>query len=202
MPDTSEQHNVQKFYAQQLREDLERNKAEQERINTELAELQTKLSALQVDHGVLLSMQGALVSEQSSGGARPKKAAAGSAGPGMSVPTARRAKDAPDRSGKGGKKAAKAPAKPKKHTGPTMRELVLNYLGTQTEPRSVNDVTAALQEAYKERPFHPTAVRTALETMVAKGGAERSKQRGAVFYLPVKAGPAEEQGAEAAVAEA
>ncbi|MGP4001186.1 hypothetical protein [Streptomyces sp. 8N706] len=202
MPDTSEQHNVQERYAQQLREDLERNEAEQERVNSELTELQRKLGALELDHGVLLSMQGALGSEQSSGGGRSKRAAAGSAAPVMAVPTARRAKDAPAPTGKGGKKAAKAPAKPNKSTSPTLRELLQGYLGTQTEPQTVNEVTAGLQKAHPERKFNPTAVRTALETGVAKGFVERNKQQKSVFYLPVKTGPDEEQVAEACVAEA
>jgi hypothetical protein len=72
--------------------------------------------------------------------------------------------------------AAKAAAKP------TLVELVRSHLAEQNEPRSAAEVTSALGKSHPERGIKTTVVRTALEGLVARNLAQRTKQGSSVFY--------------------
>jgi predicted transcriptional regulator len=99
---------------------------------------------------------------------------------------------------KGRKKSQPAPSpakEPKAAGAPTLRDLVLDHLGGQSEPRSAAEVTTGLAEAHPDRTFQGTVVRNTLEALVAKGHVQRNKQQKSVFYFaagnpPVTASPA------------
>jgi predicted transcriptional regulator len=99
---------------------------------------------------------------------------------------------------KGTKKSQPAPSpakEPKAAGAPTLRDLVLDHLGGQSEPRSAAEVTTGLAEAHPDRTFQGTVVRNTLEALVAKGHVQRNKQQKSVFYFaagnpPVTASPA------------
>ncbi|WP_367325564.1 BlaI/MecI/CopY family transcriptional regulator [Streptomyces sp. HUAS ZL42] len=180
-------------YAAQVTSDLERNLKEQQRISGELAALQQQLATLQHDHTVLVSMQQALgvpaapaeptaapESEKTTVPAPRKKAATGTS-------TKKRAKKAPaTRSRTPGRKPAaekaSEPATASKSASPTLGELIRHHLAEQNEPRSTTEVTAALNQAHPERGAKPTVVRTTLESLVAKGKVQRTKQGSSVYY--------------------
>ncbi|WUD70888.1 hypothetical protein OG937_03950 [Streptomyces sp. NBC_00510] len=83
---------------------------------------------------------------------------------------------------KAGKKAAPSRDKEK----PTLRGLVADVLAADEEPRMVSEFVDALAKRHPDRsaPSAPV-VRNALEALVAKGLAERSRRQGSVFYTPV-----------------
>ncbi|OAH12602.1 hypothetical protein [Streptomyces jeddahensis] len=214
--DTLDATNLKSQYVTQVASDLERNVKEQERIGAELAALEDQLQALRRDHALLLSVQQALTDESST----PLSDVASTASPEpdsapkpAAVPTARKPKDggktaenktagrkaaAGKATAKGRKKSqpAAAPAKqPKAAAAPTLRELVLDHLGGQSEPRSAAEVTTGLAEAHPDRTFQGTVVRNTLEALVAKGQVQRNKQQKSVFYFaagstPVTTSPA------------
>ncbi|WP_432093506.1 hypothetical protein [Streptomyces sp. bgisy100] len=213
MPEQPEHSNLKEEYASRVDADLERNEEEQERINSELSALQTQLAALKEDHKLLQTMRGALGAERAAQASGTKKSSGAATPKAAAVPKARRAKDTAPRAVKaktGSRKTAKAPTKAKapagtkapakagKRTGPTLRELVHGHLRGQSEPSSVAEVTSALEKQHPQRTFHPTAVRTALETLAAQGSSERIRQQKSVYYAPIRNESAAEQPAETA----
>ncbi|MEU7061272.1 hypothetical protein [Streptomyces sp. NPDC046197] len=187
-------------YAAQVTSDLERNAKEQERIGVDIAALQEQLAALRRDHSVLVNVQQAL-------GQSPTPVQPATASDPSTVPAPRTKKTAGEpRAGKRtrGKKTADAQDRTatnksvskkttagKKPAGdaaavkaarPTLVELVGGHLTEQSEPRSAADVATALDKAHPERGIKITVVRTALEGLVAKNRAQRTKQGSSVFY--------------------
>ncbi|MFD8206882.1 hypothetical protein ACFV2S_10805 [Streptomyces sp. NPDC059695] len=139
-------------YTSKVAGDLERNVEERERIRGEIDRLTAELEALDHDHAVLLNLQKALQS---------------------AVPT-------PDgevprqRSGKDGQSSG---------TGrPTLVELIRAYLAASGSPCSAREVTTALSAQHSDRHVQTTVVRTSLESLVARGEAQRAKQGSSVFY--------------------
>lgn len=65
---------------------------------------------------------------------------------------------------------------------PTLVELVRRHLTEQREPRSAAEVAEALVRAHPERGIQTKVVRTTLENLVARNGAQRTKQGSSVFY--------------------
>ncbi|GHE76346.1 hypothetical protein GCM10018785_50730 [Streptomyces longispororuber] len=126
---------------------------------------------------------------------RPTKARGSSAG--TRTKRTGRKKAAPPKS----KEKSKDKAKDKAPAGPTLIELVRAHLGEQKEPRSAAEVTAALTQDHPERPVKTTVVRTTLENLVAKGQAQRSKQKNSVFYSAPEAGEQQPAPAQEAAAE-
>ncbi|MEV5175400.1 hypothetical protein AB0L10_30960 [Streptomyces flaveolus] len=197
-------------YVSQVTNDLEHNLKEQERITAEIAVLQEQLTTLQQDHGVLLNMRQALglaapagravvpAPRKKSGGTRraddkkptAKKPVAKRAA--ANKPTAKKAatKEAVTRKATAAEPAAKK-ASPSEPAQPTLIELVRRHLAEQKEPRSAAEVTEALGRAYPERGIQSKVVRTTLENLVAKNGAQRTKQGTSVFYV-VPAGSTQE----------
>ncbi|MEU2711425.1 hypothetical protein [Streptomyces sp. NPDC007205] len=74
---------------------------------------------------------------------------------------------------------------------PTLVELVRRHLADQQEPRSAAEVTEALEKAHPDRAIQTKVIRTTLENLVARNGAQRTKQGSSVFYtLPTGSEPA------------
>ncbi|MEU2561889.1 hypothetical protein ABZ626_21530 [Streptomyces longispororuber] len=123
-------------------------------------------------------------------GSRPATRATKTRGSSAGTKTKRpgRKKPAPPKSSGKEKAKTKDGAKAASPTGPTLIELVRAHLGEQKEPRSAAEVTAALTQNHPERAVKTTVVRTTLENLVAKGQAQRSKQKNSVFYSAPEAG--------------
>lgn len=185
-------------YSNQVADDLERNLKEQERLSGEIEALQGQLAALRQDHTVLLNIQQVL--------GTPTPAGSPSTPPGAVVPAPRKKAAVPDertgtrkstaRPGKqtgkqtGKKAAAKASTVP---SGPTLVDLVREHLAGQREPRSAAEICTALGRQYPERTIKTTVVRTALEGLVARNQAQRTKQGSSVFYTSPDASEAAAQ---------
>ena len=186
-------------YVNQVAGDLEQNVKEQERLAAEIATLQEQLTILQQDHTTLVSMQQALgvagvtasvgtVTEP--GGpvvpAPRKKSSAQSAKPRREkAPTAAQTDtEKPSAKKTTARPAAKKPSKKPaaKPAQPTLVELVRGHLTEQSEPRSAAEVAEALGRAHPDREIQTKVVRTTLENLVARNGAQRSKQGSSVFY--------------------
>lgn len=180
--DTLNATDLKAQYTAQVGADLERNAKEQERIGAEIAGLQEQLEALRRDQAVLMSVQTAL------GG--PGAAAAAettTGGPAAAVPQQRPASPRKQPRKKGSAKGKKPTdtAAPKSAKAPTLGELILGHLRQHTEPRSASEVTDTLAQAHPERETKAKVVRMTLESLVAKGLAERAKQGRSVFYSAV-----------------
>ncbi|WP_030672004.1 hypothetical protein, partial [Streptomyces sp. NRRL B-1347] len=165
-------------YATQLAADLERNATEQERIGTEVQSLQEQLRALQHDRELLLKMQQLL--DNGAVGSVRKAEAARARVPAPREPAPRTKRTVRKKAAAAVK--AKPQPKPKPSEGPTLIELVRTHLGQQSEPRSAAEVTTALTQGHPERTIKTTVVRTTLEKLVAKGQAQRTRQKNSVFY--------------------
>ncbi|SNT48085.1 hypothetical protein [Actinacidiphila glaucinigra] len=220
-------HNttIQDRYATRLAEDLESNAKEQEAVREQVAELQARLTRLEDERAWLTRLEGTVATGGPDATAREEPAEeepaeevpvvaapvveapaavaarAPQEGKARAVPRPRARKPAAGaKSRKAGKKAAPAEEKEK----PTLRGLVADVLADDNEPRMVSEFVDALAKRHPDRSA-PTApvVRNALEALVAKGLAERSRRQGSVFYTPVtpSAGTAGD-GAGAAASEA
>ncbi|GHA48756.1 hypothetical protein GCM10010345_61540 [Streptomyces canarius] len=183
-------------YVSQVTNDLEHNLKEQERITAEIAVLQEQLATLQHDHGTLLNMRQALGLAAPAGRAvvpAPRKKSGGTRRADDKKPAAAKpvAKSAATKKPVAKKAATKATAgkpaatkaSPSEPAQPTLIELVRRHLAEQTEPRSAAEVSEALVQAYPERGIQRKVVRTTLENLVAKNGAQRTKQGTSVFYV-------------------
>ncbi|MDX2642506.1 hypothetical protein PV341_02785 [Streptomyces sp. PA03-1a] len=202
-------HNttIQDRYAARLAEDLENNAKEQEAVREQVAGLQARLTRLEDERAWLTRLQGSVTT----GGRRvaprdepadavpaeevpaeevpaevvPAADVAGAPEEGAprAVPRPRTRKPAGGaKARKAGKKAAQSRDKEK----PTLRGLVADVLTADEEPRMVSEFVDALAKRHPDRsaPSAPV-VRNALEALVAKGLAERSRRQGSVFYTPV-----------------
>ncbi|GGY80318.1 hypothetical protein GCM10010300_25360 [Streptomyces olivaceoviridis] len=183
-------------YVSQVTNDLEHNLKEQERITAEIAVLQEQLATLQHDHGTLLNMQQALGLAAPAGRAvvpAPRKKSGGTRRaddkkPAAAKPAAKKTATKKPVATKAATKATAAKpaatkASPSEPAQPTLIELVRRHLAEQTEPRSAAEVSEALVQAYPERGIQRKVVRTTLENLVAKNGAQRTKQGTSVFYV-------------------
>ncbi|WP_432180609.1 hypothetical protein [Streptomyces sp. NBC_00063] len=194
----SDNNTLKSQYSAQVDADLERNAKEQERVTAELAALQEQLHTLDHDRTLLVGMRDALTGPGVAPVAEEAPAAPKAESP-VELPKARKPKGesaAPKQRAKkeAGKKPAakKAPtaAQPRTPGSPTLRELVLNLITTSTEPRSAAEVTTTLAESHPERKAGGTVVRNTLESLVARGQAERTKQNKSVFYTALPAAAA------------
>lgn len=97
-----------------------------------------------------------------------------------------------------GREAKPAAPRSGRSEEPTLRSLVADVLGTVAEPRMVSEFVDAVAKRFPDRaaPSAPV-MRNALESLVAKGLAERERKQGSVFYTPV-APPAGATAGEAA----
>ncbi|MFE4496215.1 hypothetical protein ACFRKD_27565 [Streptomyces niveus] len=147
--------SVQSQYEVQVAGDLERNEAEQKRIRAEIDTLQGQLETLARDHALLLGVQRVFAE-----GARP-----GGAVRGVRTPARR----ASAKAGTAGKQ-------------PSLAQLLGTLLAAHGEPRSAAEISAELAADHPRRNSNVNVVRNALELLVAKSQAHRSKQNNSVFY--------------------
>ncbi|MET8563099.1 hypothetical protein ABZV75_21800 [Streptomyces flaveolus] len=179
-------------YVSQVTNDLEHNLREQERVTAEIAALQEQLATLEHDQGILLNMQQALGLAAPAGRAvvpAPRRKSGGTRRaddekPAAKKPVARKpvARKPVARKAAAGEPAAKKAA-PSEPAQPTLIELVRRHLAEQKEPRSAAEVSEALGQAHPERGIQTKVVRTTLENLVARNGAQRTKQGTSVFYV-------------------
>lgn len=191
-------------YVTQVARDLQHNVEEQERISGEIAGLQEKLAVLQHNHTVLVSMQQALgtAAETAQPPVPPAAVAADDTATAGNTPAAKkpasggaakRTRGKGAATGRAGRKAAKpaaekADASPEpKSAQPKLIDLVRTQLAGQAEPRSAAEIATTLGDAHPERAFKVTVVRSALENLVARNQAQRSKQGTSVFYTATDA---------------
>ncbi|WP_069630545.1 hypothetical protein [Streptomyces niveus] len=151
--------SVQSQYEVQVAGDLERNEAEQKRIRAEIDTLQGQLEALERDHALLLGVQRVFAE-----GARP-----GGAVRGVRTPAKRASAKASAKAGTAGKQ-------------PSLAQLLGTLLAAHGEPRSAAEISAELAADHPRRNSNVNVVRNALELLVAKSQAHRSKQNNSVFY--------------------
>ncbi|UFR00378.1 hypothetical protein KBP30_03905 [Streptomyces sp. Go40/10] len=192
-------------YVSQVTNDLESNLKEQERITAEIAALQEQLTTLQHDHAILLSMRQALGITAPAGGVvvpSPRKRSGGTRRADARKPAVKKTaakkpetkkpetKRAETKRAEAKKTAVRKPAARKaavrnavsQPAQPTLVELVRRHLTEQREPRSAAEVAEALVRAHPERGIQTKVVRTTLENLVARNGAQRTKQGSSVFY--------------------
>ncbi|MEU0009123.1 hypothetical protein ABZ079_33955 [Streptomyces sp. NPDC006314] len=204
-------------YVNQVAGDLEQNVKQQERITAEITALQEQLATLQRDHTVLVNMQQALgiaasvgtptaepespvvPSPRKKSAAEPAKRRTAKAATGEQSQTKKRSAKKTV-----AKPAAKPAAKkaPANTAQPTLVELVRGHLAEQREPRSAAEVAEALGQDHPDREIQTKVVRTTLENLVARNGAQRTKQGSSVFYTvpnsPESAAASEDQAEQAA----
>ncbi|MGX1135472.1 hypothetical protein RKD49_007662 [Streptomyces glaucescens] len=206
--DTTAPSDLAAQYAARIADDLQSNVKEQERVSAEIEVLQSQLAKLRHDHTVLVTMQQALGLPPSSGETATAAGTAAVPAPRKKAPASGRAKQtraakktaAAPRGTKSGRQATgkgtavgKGTAAGKTADEPTLVALVRGHLTEMKEPRSAAEVASALEQAHPERGIKTTVVRTALEGLVAKGQAQRSKQGNSVFYSAPDAPVAEPQ---------
>ncbi|SNT45313.1 hypothetical protein [Actinacidiphila glaucinigra] len=218
----SNNNTIQDRYATRLAEDLDNNANEQEKVRVQLADLQNQLAQLEQERAWLTQLQGTVAGTQSA--AAPEQPA-GEAITGDSTfepkvtpsaqpvprPRGRKKPSEEPAARKAGKKAmaskdGRKPTSAASRSGaePTLRSLVADILAASSEPRMVSEFvdTLARQHPSRATPSAPV-VRNALESLVAKGLAERARQQGSVFYSPVvSAAPDAGNAVEAAAPEA
>ncbi|MEU6709091.1 hypothetical protein [Streptomyces wuyuanensis] len=202
MPHQAETTPIQERYATQFAADLKRNEEER-------AALQERLQQLDQEHAWLTSVLEATpaieqetvpVAEKTDAG----KAAATTttnAAAASAVPQPRQLKKTAARARQPLKKTTTAkPNTTAKATGPTakktttsrksgpaLHELVQGILSS--DPRTVSEVVKDLEHAHPEKAGTKVqVVRNALETLVAKSRAERSKQGATVYYTAADIG--------------
>lgn len=110
---------------------------------------------------------------------RPEAATERSQGNGASA--SRRAK------GNGPAKGRKVPGR---RTGPTLVSLVGEFLDQNSGPHLAAEITTALSQGHPDRKITAPLVRNAVEGLVAKGQANRTKQGSSVFYTQANDKPA------------
>jgi hypothetical protein len=163
-------------YAAQVAADISRNEEE-------LTLLRARLEALEADLSVLRNVQEALeltvekTTESAegalgSGTTGNTRKASRSAGP--------RSRDAVPRS-RGVNGSSREGGRARRQS-PTLRELVENQLVEQGAPTVAAEVAAVIAERHPERNASIPVVRGALENLVARNRAQRTKQGSSVFY--------------------
>ncbi|MEU0948562.1 hypothetical protein ABZ379_38695 [Streptomyces canus] len=184
-------------YVTQVSADLEANLKEQERVSKEIDSLRERLASLQHEHDVLVGMRQALgiTTAPSQSAAVERESAV--------APSPRRMKASNAADGK--QKARKSPATSAKKkvrqsatgapssaraAGDTLVDLIRRYLTEQKGPCSAVDISRVLGQAHSERDLSTKFVRNALEGLVAKSQAERTKQGRSVFYTAPASGSA------------
>lgn len=170
--------SVQSQYEAQVAGDLERNEAEQKRLRAEIDTLQGQLETLERDRALLLGVQRVFADGAGADAARGAKASGKAGG---KAP----AKRAP----------AKTPAKASPKAGmaekqPSLAQLLGTLLAAHGEPRSAAEISAELAADHPRRNSNINVVRNALELLVAKSQAHRSKQNNSVFYTHAGQGAA------------
>lgn len=195
---------LQAAYGDRVAADLQHNSEERERISGQVAALQAQLEELEGERQMLLSVQQAILSsdgrqnavrdernEQADAPAPSIASTSSTSSP--RLPRSRKAESAErPKTSAGRKSAAKKRETKKPEKAQKVTDLVESRLAEHGEPQSAAEVAAAVST--KERPVTVISVRTALEGLVRRSAAYRSKQGRAVYYEAVakdgKGGPA------------
>jgi len=205
---------LQAAYGDRVAADLQHNSEEHERISGQVAALQAQLEELEGERQMLLSVQQAILSsdgrqnavrderyEQADAPAPSTASTSSTSSP--RLPRSRKAESAERPKTSAGRKSAakkretkkpetKKPETKKPEKAQKVTDLVESRLAEHGEPQSAAEVAAAVST--KERPVTVISVRTALEGLVRRSAAYRSKQGRAVYYEAVakdgKGGPA------------
>jgi hypothetical protein len=200
---------LQAAYGDRVAADLQHNSEERERISGQVAALQAQLEELEGERQMLLSVQQAILSsdgrqnavrdernEQADAPAPSTASTSSTSSP--RLPRSRKAESAERPKTSAGRKSAakkretKKPETKKPEKAQKVTDLVESRLAEHGEPQSAAEVAAAVST--KERPVTVISVRTALEGLVRRSAAYRSKQGRAVYYEAVakdgKGGPA------------
>ncbi|MFI1398171.1 hypothetical protein [Streptomyces sp. NPDC020681] len=185
MTDEPSMADLKSLYAGRISEDLAHNERERKRIAAEMKALQGELTCLEENHVLLEGLMQSL--------------GEGAVAADVTVDTERTPADVPEVAMKGAseaplkKEVAAVPRQQNARTeqhgkgGPTLIDLIVSQLGTFETPRAASEITSALHEGNPAREFNPKVVRNTLEALVAKGRAERMRQKRAVFYTAVRA---------------
>jgi predicted transcriptional regulator len=212
--------SLQTRYVAEVAADLQKNAENHQRVTALIAELQGQLKVLERDREMLLHLQAAISSKNGSSAPRHLEEAGADAGAPEQDATevgpvnGKAGAEAPGtKASRVAKKAVlslvgkSTPSKPEAKNGkatdkagpgtaPTLVELVHDYLGQQTEPKSVAEVAEAVSTP--QRPVAGTGARAALEGLVKKSAVVRSRQGSSVYYETV----AQAQQADAAISDA
>ncbi|WP_189135029.1 BlaI/MecI/CopY family transcriptional regulator [Wenjunlia tyrosinilytica] len=194
----SKSQSLQAEYEARVAADLRQNEEGHERVTAQIASLQEELEVLRRDREMLVSMRNAVgtLAPEATGEAatdqvesveeepkakaqvpKPRRQGAKKAAPSRGRKSARGAKKDAKSSGADTADAKEAPQSSK------LIELVEGCLVRQSGPMSAAEIAAAV--ATPERPVTVISVRTALEGLVRKAAAHRSKQGRSVYYEPV-----------------
>lgn len=168
-------------YADQAASDLEENRRRQQ----ELAE---KIAMLKQEEGLLADIL--TLAERYEAFSDPSRLPEQAQGEPALTPTRRVARTTPAaatpaKAASTGKKTAKADAKGKSRQ-PLLGDVLLELLGTHTEPRLAKELREELLKKHPDRTPTPQVVRNTLESLVAKGRIQRHKQQRSVMYTVVE----------------
>ncbi|MFC8830540.1 hypothetical protein ACFT9I_35030 [Streptomyces sp. NPDC057137] len=193
--------SVQSQYEVQVAGDLERNEAEQKRLRAEIDAFQAQLETLERDHALLLGVQRVFADGAGHDAARSAKVPGARTAKRPAKAAAKAAEKTPAKSGakpvgkSGAKASAKTSAKTSAKAGaaekqPSLAHLLGTLLAAHGEPRSAAEISAELIADHPQRNSNVNVVRNALEQLVAKSEAHRSKQNKSVFYTHAGQGAA------------
>jgi len=165
---------------------VERIHADLARIEGEIADARARLEELDRDRVWLLGLLDRLPSRpQAAQETAGTEAGAGAeaAAPEAAVPEAA-APEAAARTAPGGEEPApvRRSAKRSGRSGPTLRDLVVKHLAALDGPTTVHEATVTVNDSGLVRQASTVVVRNTLESLVAGGIAERSKQGRSVYY--------------------
>lgn len=198
MPATPADIGLKAEYAAKVAADLERNSEEQQRIQAQIAGLEEQLAHLRRDHDLLVTVQQAL------GDVSAAVAGPSGADGSRQMPKPRTASRPSKKAASGpvgGGNAGTGTKALRKSTQPTLVTLVRSHLAQDTGPQSAAEITAALNRAHPDRAFKATVVRNALEALVSRAEARRSKQGRDVYYSASEDGSGIGSGPDTAAAE-
>jgi hypothetical protein len=170
---------------------VERIHADLARIEAEIADARARLEELDRDRVWLLGLLDRLPSRpqaaQETAGTEADagaEAAAPEAATSEAAAPAAAASEAVEETAPGGEEPApvRRSAKRSGRSGPTLRDLVVKHLAALDGPTTVHEATVTVNDSGLVRQASTVVVRNTLESLVAGGIAERSKQGRSVYY--------------------
>jgi hypothetical protein len=175
---------LQAAYGDRVAADLQHNSEEHERIAGQVAALQAQLDELEGERQMLLSVQGAISLPDGQQNQVRYEGNEQTHTPASSVSSPQVPRSRKGEAAEGPKSSARRkPAAGKPEKAPKVTDLVESHLIAHGKPQSAAEVADAVST--KERQFTVISVRTALEGLVRRSAAYRSKQGRAVYYEAV-----------------
>ncbi|NYE44620.1 BlaI/MecI/CopY family transcriptional regulator [Streptomyces fulvorobeus] len=160
-------------YAEQAAADLEENRRRQ-------AELMSYVEALREEEALLVNICN--LTGPSSTAPAPRRAQEGVSSGAPAAPGQHRAEVSPDLPASGRHRPEKQATPKGGDKQPLLRDLVLNLLRTQGEPRLAREVHEEFLRKHPGRNPSAQVVRNTIEGLVAKGHVQRHKQGRSVMY--------------------